>query len=122
MSIFSSGDTFGMVLFVVLLFSVISLVCFALVKLGAPPRTLTHRGLKIRLNAGLPVGKIVLVDDNWRPIGETEPDQFDTLALPVDCAAAWLSTRDFTILETRRTGTSRHLSRHPLRPDVGIGR
>ena len=64
----------------------------------------------------------VLVDDNWRPIGETAPDQFDTLSLPDGCAAAWLSTRDFTLLETRKTGLSRPLAGRPLRPDVGMGR
>lgn len=122
MSIFSSGDPLSMILFAGLLLSAIGLVGFVLVKLGAPPRTITHRGLKIRLNAGLPAGKIVLVDDNWRPIGETAPDQFDTLSLPDGCAAAWLSTRDFTLLETRKTGLSRPMAGRPLRPDVGMGR
>lgn len=119
MSIFPSGDTLGLVLFGSLVLSIIGLVIFLLAKLGAPARSLTHRGLKIRLNAGLPAGKIVLVDTEWRPIGETTPDQFDSLALPRDCAAAWLSTRDFGRLEASKTSSPRPMA---LRPDVGIGR
>jgi len=121
MSIFASGDVPSVVLFGTLLLSVIGLIGFVVVKLGGPPKSLTYRGLQIRLHAGLPTGKIVLVDGNWRPIGETAPDLFDTTPLPQGSAAAWLSSRDFAQLEARKTILPQILSR-PLQPDVGVGR
>jgi hypothetical protein len=122
MSIFPSGDTLGTVLFGVLLLSICALVGLVIVKLGAPRRTITHRGLKIRANLSLPAGKIVLVDENWRPIGETSPREFDTLSLPQGAVAAWLAAGDFAELETRKAGALRPLVHQPLRPDVGMGR
>jgi hypothetical protein len=122
MTIFPSGDSLSMVLFAVLLLSIAGLASFVVIKLGAPRRTITHRGLRIRANLGLPAGKIVLVDENWRPIGETSPDLFDMLSLPEGAVAAWLSSADFAELEARKTSALRPLVRQPMRPDVGMGR
>ncbi|MDB5360613.1 MAG: hypothetical protein JWO51_1910 [Rhodospirillales bacterium] len=90
-----SGDVFSMILFGILLACVFGLVGYVWVKLGGRPKVVEYRGLTIRINAGLPAGKIVLTDAAWQPLGETAPDQFDTIALPAECTAAWLSPKDF---------------------------
>jgi len=102
MSIPPSGDVVSMVLFGILLSCIVGLIGFVWVKLGRRPKALEFRGIKLRVNPGLPPGKIVLTDATWQPLGETAPDQFDTIALPQGCAAAWLSPGDFTALAARR--------------------
>ena len=104
MSIPPSADVLDMVLFGILLACVIGLVGFVWIRLGGRPKRLDHRGLKIRINPGLPPGKIVLTDGKWQPIGETDPDRLDTIALPQGCAAAWLSTPDYAALAARKAG------------------
>jgi hypothetical protein len=107
MSIPPSGDVLSMILFGILLACVIGLIGFVAVKLGGRPRLVHYRGLKIRVNAGLPVGKVVLTDASWQPVGETEPAMLDTIALPVGCAAAWLSSKDFAALTSRNNAANR---------------
>jgi len=103
-----------MVLFGILLVSVIGLAGYVWVKLGGRPKVLDYRGIKIRSNAGLPTGKIVLTDAAWQPLGETVPDQFDTVALPPNCAAALLSPQDFATFATRKTEATAVLSQQRL--------
>jgi hypothetical protein len=110
-----SGDVLSMVLFGILLACVIGLVAFVWVKLGGRPKTLVFRGIKIRINAGLPAGKIVLTDGAWQPLAEIQPDQFDTIALPRRCAAAWLSPADFAAFAARQTEATQVLSEQRLR-------
>ncbi|HLZ67303.1 MAG TPA: hypothetical protein VKQ29_13810 [Aliidongia sp.] len=114
MSIPPSGDLLSMVLFLTLLACTFGLVGFVWVKLGNRPKPIDYRGLSIHLNPGLPAGKIVLTDGKWQPLGETEPAQFDTVALPRDCAAALFSTRDFAAFAARRSNAPRRLSQHSL--------
>jgi hypothetical protein len=95
MSIPPAGDAFSMALFLVLLAGIVGLVAFVWIKLGARPKTFEYRGLKLRLNLGLPAGKIVLTNAAWQPIGQSTPDQFDTAVLPPGCAAALFSAKDF---------------------------
>jgi hypothetical protein len=115
MSIPPSGDVFSMVLFGIFLACVIGLVAFVWVKLGNRPKAHVFRGIKIRVNAGLPKGRIVLTDGAWQPLSEIKPDQFDTVALPQGCTAAWLSPADFTAFVARRTGATPVLSYQRLR-------
>ena len=103
MSIPPSGDVLSMALFGILLASVIGLVAFIWIKHGSRPKDHVFRGIKIRVNAGLPKGRIVLTDRAWQPLGDIRPDQFDTIALPGGCAAAWLSPADFAAFATRKT-------------------
>jgi len=110
MSIPPSGDFASIVLFGVLLACIVGLMGFVWVKLGRRPRALDFRGIKIRVNAGLPAGKIVLTDAAWQPLGETMPDQFDTVSLPQGCAAAWLSPGDFIALAARQIEATQLLS------------
>jgi hypothetical protein len=104
-----------MVLFGILLACVIGLVAFVWVKLGGRPQAPVFRGIKIRVNAGLPAGKIVLTDGAWQPLGETQPEEFDTIALPRHCAAAWLSPVDFAAFAARQTKSTRVPSEQRLR-------
>ena len=110
MSFPPSGDVLSMVLFGILLACIVVLIGFVWVKLGRRPKALEFRGIKLRVNAGLPAGKIVLTDAAWQPLGETAPDQFDTIALPQVCAAAWLSPGDFTALAARQVQATPLLS------------
>jgi hypothetical protein len=114
MSIPPSADALSMTLFMILLACVLGLVGFVWIKLGGRPRALDYRGLQIRLNPGLPQGKIVLTDGKWQPIGETDARQFDRIALPQGCTAAWLSTKDFAALAARKADKPHPLSEHSL--------
>ena len=114
MSIPPSGDVFSMILFGVLLVCVIGLAGYVWIKLGGRPKVLDYRGIKIRINAGLPAGKIVLTDAAWQPLGETAPDQFDTISLPANCAAALLSPQDFATFAARKSEASAVLSQQRL--------
>jgi hypothetical protein len=109
MSIPPSGDVLSMVLFGILLACVIALIGFVSIKLGGRPQLINYRGLKIRVNPGLPVGRIVLTDASWQPVGETEATSFDTIALPAGCAAAWMSSQDFAALTARNNAANRPL-------------
>ena len=109
-----SGDVFSMILFGILLVCVIGLAGYVWARLGARPKALSYRGLKIQINAGLPAGKIVLTNAAWQPLSETVPDQFDTVALPQDCAAALLSPRDFAAFVARKTEATTVLAQQRL--------
>lgn len=114
MSIPPSGDLFSMILFGILLACAVGLVGFVWTKLGGQPKVMDYRGIKLRINAGLPAGKIVLTDASWRPLGETAPDQFDTIALPQNCASALLSPQDFAAFAARLTEAPAVLSTQRL--------
>jgi hypothetical protein len=115
MSIPPAGNLLSMALFGILLACVIGLVAFVWIKLGSRPKGHVFRGIKVRVNAGLPKGRIVLTDRAWQPLGETRPDQFEMIALPPGCAAAWLSPADFAAFATRRTEATRVLYGQRLR-------
>ena len=121
MATFPPGDILGTALFGILLLSMIGVAGFIVRKLAAPTRSLTHRGLKIRQNARLPVGKVVLVDENWRLIGETAPDRFDSEPLPAGSAAAWFSAADFNRFEASKRWIAVRRPR-PLQPGIGLSR
>jgi len=114
MSIPPSGDVFSMILFGILLACVIGLVGYVWVKLGSRPKLLEYRGIRIQINPGLPAGKIVLTDAAWQPLGETSPDQFDSIALPQNCAAALLSPKDFAAFAARKSEATAVLSQQRL--------
>lgn len=115
MSIPPSGDVFSMALFGILLASIVGLVGYVWIKLGARPKVLTFRNLKVLLNPGLPAGKIVLTDAQWQPLGETDPGHFDSVVLPPGCAAALLSTKDFATFAAGRRATTPPLAAPRLR-------
>lgn len=115
MSVSSSGAPLSMVLAGILLACVLGLIVFVTLKLGGRPKTLKHRGLKIRMHPELPPGKIILTDADWQPIGETGPDRLDTTSLPRGCAAAWLSAEDFAMLAMRKGQTRQSAQPRPPR-------